>query len=649
MRADVMTLRSHNRYMGQSDGVRDIRWSPTDGLEFAFGTDGGVVLDWDSRYPKSAKLKINAHHGPCTAVDWHPDGKHLASAGQDNNLMVWDVTSEQRRQKPSWTLRTPYPIANARWRPPFFSGDDQGRGSWQCTQIMTSYERNFPTLNLWDFRRPHMPFREMWPSETTAPTDMLWHSADLLWCVGRTGLFKQIDVKFTAKTIDRRPLTAFTISHTGEMMIFSQKRIRPRGTAFDAPQIFTSRPASQALLQDSSLARSSADDSIDDSFLSSSHQKHHERTLSNRSTKSIGGTPPSLQEVGVGNLNEALSDNKHAYLPRQVAARGFLPGHPNQQHFCYLAQKYKLSALPDNPAVEDYLNVDSVFEQNAKYAEKTSSNRVAQTWRLFGSVLQKELIQRAEHNKKIRLGLVKAELNPMLVLPKVLETSRRRYERDRLSVRKKLDAAGVKPADTLKVEESSSNVPTPIARPIHSSSYEFADRQIPHLEQDEHLSLPPAVMPRSVGEGSSSKVPMAILEQDAKLMPSFDGPRWYGSTSDIDQRKEMMSNYRVPQKMPLDFGASRALTSSAINIPPPLDRHNSNESFAMFSASSDSKGGVSMPASYTSQRSRRQSMGSIPEHRMPRYQRTYSADSDDIQGSTPAVTESSQSSSSKVC
>jgi WD40 repeat protein len=649
MRSDVMTLRSHNRYMGQSDGVRDIRWSPTDGLEFAFGTDGGVVLDWDSRYTKSAKLKINAHHGPCTAVDWHPDGKHIASGGQDNNLMVWDVSSEQRRQKPSWTLRTPYPIANARWRPPCFSGDDQGRGSWQCTQIMTSYERNFPTLNLWDFRRPHMPFREMWPSETTAPTDMLWRSADLLWCVGRTGVFKQIDVKFTAKTIDRRPLTAFAISHTGEMMIFSQKRIRPRGSGFDAPQIFTPRRASQTMLQESPLARSSADDSIDDSFLSSSHQKHHERTLSNRSTKSIGGTPPSLQEVGIAKLSDTLKDNKHAYQPRQVAARGFLPGHPNQQHFCYLAQKYKITALPDDPTVDDFLAVDRVFEQNAKYAEKTSNNRLAQTWRLFGTVLQKELIQRADHNKKRRLGLVKAELDATLVLPKVFESNRERYEKKRLSVRQKSEGTGVKTTNTLKVEESSSNVPTPIARPIQSSSYEFADKRIPNLEQDEQLSLPPAVMTRVAAEGSLSNAGIVAPERSDNLRPMFDGPRWYSSASDLNERKAMMSNYRVPPKMPLDFEVPKAQNSSAINIPPPLDRHNSDESFAMFSASSDSKGGVSMPASYTSQRSRKQSMGSIPEHRMSRYPGTFSADSDNAPSSTPAVTESSQSSSSKVC
>ena len=230
MQSSVASISSKHRYSGLSEGVRDVRWSPTAALEFAMGTDNGMVQRWDHRNPKAAKLRINAHDSGCNSVDWHPDGKHLLSAGQDRPsgerscgvLKVWDFSSDHKRQKPTWSLRTPYNVSNARWRPPCWSGDDAGRGSWQATQVVTAYDEKHPAVHLWDLRRPFIPFREMYTSKT-APTDFLWHSKDLLWSVGREGDFHQTDVKYAPKTIDRRPLSTFAISPTGELIAFGQK------------------------------------------------------------------------------------------------------------------------------------------------------------------------------------------------------------------------------------------------------------------------------------------------------------------------------------------------------------------------------------------------------------------------------------------
>jgi WD40 repeat protein len=658
MKSDVMNFQSRTQFKGQSEGVRDLRWSPTDVVEFAFGTDNGVIQGWDSRNFKSPKLKIPAHDGRCTAIDWHPDGKHILSAGQDKNLRVWDFSSDQRRQKASWTLRTPYPITNARWRLPCWSGDDQGQGTWQCSQVITSYPRDFPTMNLWDFRRPYMPFREMWTS-TLAPTDMLWRSADLLWSVGRDGTFYQTDVKFAPKTIDRRPLTTFALSPLGEMVVFQQKRPRRRGSDFDytIPELSLpeAKRGSRSAPRPADMLRSSADDTIDDSFLSSSYQRHHERTLSNRSTKSVSGTPPSLQEAGgVAKLSETLNENKRSYQPTQTAFRGALDGVSSFQAFSYLAQKYKTAALPDNATVDDYFRVHKVFEQNALYAEKTSNHRMAQTWRMFGTALQGEILQRATHNKRVRVGLVEAKLDQNLVLPNVIEMESRGMAvrsvmKTRVPALKNTEARGIMSA--LQERESSSNVPTPIARPMHSSSWQMAQQNIPNPDHGEQLSLGPPVMSRSLGvdeddlTSKNEAEEAAHLEEKEMVLPNFDGPRWYNSTNDLDERKAMAANYRAPPKMLLDFDTP-SKQSSAINIPPPLDRHNSDESFAMFSASSDSRGGPSMAASFSSVRSRKQSMSSIPEHMRAPHSFPYGSRMNE--SFTPAVTESSRSSSSKV-
>jgi WD repeat-containing protein 24 len=89
----VMTCQSLNRFSGNSDGIRDLRWSPTNGVEFAIGTDNGTIQRWDIRRDNAPLLKINAHEKTCNAVDWHPDGKHIASGGADKNIKVWDFSS----------------------------------------------------------------------------------------------------------------------------------------------------------------------------------------------------------------------------------------------------------------------------------------------------------------------------------------------------------------------------------------------------------------------------------------------------------------------------------------------------------------------------------------------------------------------------
>lgn len=35
--------------------------------------------------------KVSAHNGPCLTVDWHPDGRTLASGGRDRTIKVNSV------------------------------------------------------------------------------------------------------------------------------------------------------------------------------------------------------------------------------------------------------------------------------------------------------------------------------------------------------------------------------------------------------------------------------------------------------------------------------------------------------------------------------------------------------------------------------
>ncbi|KAK0258079.1 SEA (Seh1-associated) complex subunit [Friedmanniomyces endolithicus] len=403
-RNQASTLRSKRKYSGQSDGVRDVKWSPADGVEFAFGTDSGWVQCWDMRNLNAPKVKIPAHALSCNIVDWHPDGKHLASGGSDKTVRVWDV-SGHRRGKASWEIKTPYPVLNARWRPSCESSMPADNGARQCTQLVTGYDREHPTLHLWDLRRPALPFREMVPYPS-APTDLTWHSRDLLWTVGREGVFLQADIQHASKVIDKRNLQTFDVSSSGEVNFVVQKRGQQRrspnlsfkrntttflpGTnnspsttdaAIGAP-LDSVAPRSSALAQRSSalahVSRSWQDDSLDHSFLSIRPAKQSKRLDSGVKA------PASSHNLSVLVLDQILH-NRMSFSPQQLAVRGTLPYHLDPKVFRFLASNY--GRIPHLAAQADEVLAGSLLrglQRNHDVAETAGLYQLAQTWKIVG-------------------------------------------------------------------------------------------------------------------------------------------------------------------------------------------------------------------------------------------------------------------------
>jgi hypothetical protein len=275
MRRDVAACRSRDQYSGISGGIRDVQWSPTDAVDFAFGTDNGTLQRWDFRNNKSPKQKVTAHdQKTCTSIDWHPDGKHLLSASVDRTVKIWDFSVDGRRQKAAYVMTTPYPVYKARWRPPYWSDDHHDKGVYQSTQLITSYDRDHSVIHLWDFRRPHMPYREI-NKFRSSPSDMLWHSRDTLWTVGKEGIFQQHDIHYAPKTVDRRPLQALAVSPSGELGGVAQKRPRRRRSAALAysKEAYVSDPRDTSTSLGRASLRNSADGSPDDGFLGSSAKR----------------------------------------------------------------------------------------------------------------------------------------------------------------------------------------------------------------------------------------------------------------------------------------------------------------------------------------------------------------------------------------
>ncbi|KAF1931076.1 uncharacterized protein M421DRAFT_417724 [Didymella exigua CBS 183.55] len=592
---------SRDQFSGISGGIRDVQWSPTDAMEFAFGTDNGTIQRWDFRHNKGPKQKIPAHdQKTCTSIDWHPDGKHLLSAGVDRTVKVWDFSVDGRRQKPAYVLTTPYPVHRARWRPPYWSDEFHDKGSFQCTQVATSYDRDHPVFHVWDFRRPHLPYREI-NKFRSPPSDMLWQTRDTLWTVGREGIFQQNDVHHAPKTTERRPLQAIAISPNGEMSGVAQKRSRPRrptNLSYNDDMFLGAPNDKHGSLEKSSL-RSSADGSFEDSFGALQMKRCHGRTASNRSAKSYGSTPPSDVTPKVMFLPESMNNQSEQFQPDQLAFRGLLPGAVNVQIFAYLAQKYKAQSLPDRPILESYVDLEQPFQQNAEYAQRAAYHRLAQTWTLVGAAMANATKRRAELHRSIRMKDKKAKFeDPNGTSGQLHAHAKSSGAPQNPAVRAILGTHDrSRPASPLSKPvghvESTSQLATPVARPVNTESAPTDPRQseLPDPDHDDKIDLPPSMMGIPQTAKGSKFAPTAYSKPK--------GAHWYDSPEGLEERRAAAGSWRASPRMPLNLNPAPARSDSP-NVPPPLERHDSGESFTMFSASTDSQHGSSVSGSLES-------------------------------------------------
>lgn len=610
----VTTCRSVYKYTGNNEGVRDLRWSPTEGVEFATCTDNGVIQRWDLQKPSVPLLKINAHEKTCYSIDWHPDGKHLASAGADKNIKIWDFASTDRRMKASWQLRAPKPVFNVRWRPAVWRSEDGAPGHWNSTQLATSYDSQDPRVHVWDLRRPSVPSRELDRFET-ASTALLWHSDNLLWSVNLAGIFTQTNLSFINRSSDKRNPNTVAIAPDGRLTSFLEKR-SGRGASMEemGRNFVQSRRHTGSSGEKLSSSYGATDGSLEETnLLSSSFKARRRKAPSAQSSRSLLNTPPSAGSGGpVVHLHEALR-KENLYHPAQMAASGRVRGVFEAEAFVLLACHYHLNIrLGDKPSDTILPTLPEALDRNADLAAYTSQYRLAQSWRIFALALRKELKARAYRNRACRLLRSSQRAKDVEKQPSddgPVNGARRSHPVKSLP---ELEKNSSKPSGPI-AQEGGSNNTTPLARPITDAAIKVTpSSRIDELDGRDPLELPEPTFkkqsPQKLLEMTSAlsrlRSPTRYSDVDQNKSPKdispphqagHDSNRMHASSNGdihvinhhVSERRAVTENYRPIPRPVLKFEDSIS-TPGNNPLVPRLDRHDSNESFQMFSASTES-------------------------------------------------------------
>lgn len=612
----VMTCQSLNRFSGNSDGIRDLRWSPTNGVEFAIGTDNGTIQRWDIRRDNAPLLKINAHEKTCNSIDWHPDGKHIASGGADKNIKVWDFSSSDRRMKHLWQIRTPQAVVNVRWRPACWCSDKEGSAHWQCTQIATSYDQQETKIHIWDFRRPHIPFRELNRYDTPA-TALLWKSESLLWSVGSAGMFTQTDIQFAIKTSDRQSPNTVEIAPNGRILFFLQKR-EPRRTSihniFDDLDQQNQRQGSTS--EKVSSNHSTTHGSSEEPSLLSSSFKNRQRKHpgSSRSTKSLAGTPPSSGFGGpVQRLDISLHE-KEMFHSAQAAGIGRIGGLSYYDTFKVYAQEYQIPPPPpptDDSECNRHHEIAYALRSNGEIAAQMGEYQLSGTWKVMAKAMESELGERAEENRRKRRNAASLSNSMKRASFQSISNNDGHTKEDQesqllMSIEGKLRPRN-KASTTL---DDASNMTTPLARPQPDDlfgtnlSANIESLQLPNTVWSKQLLKPVTGLsqlakmtsPKShtVGEDTGQERlggATALDERENERPPKTYQTPPMADFGEIDrqmtERRAAMENYRAIPRPLLRLDDPFQLNGPGSGIAS-IDRHDSNESFQLFSASTDS-------------------------------------------------------------
>ncbi|KAJ4416881.1 SEA (Seh1-associated) complex subunit [Gnomoniopsis sp. IMI 355080] len=606
-----LTFRAIQSFKCNAGGIQCLQWSPNieGAFYFACGTEQGVVLKWDIRKSTAPVLRISAHDKACTSLAWHADGDHLVSGGWDKKCHVWDVSATaEKRQKPKCTISTPAAVADVAWRPATWSATAQGR---RAAQLAVTYDESsrqgLNACHIWDLARPTMPFKKVYNFDQP-PSALLWHDQDLLWTVGHDGLFNQFDIAYAPRMVDQIPTSVVAFSSRGEAMALLDERPvvrRPHRSVVPPdmlPPSYNSSPSTPML----GSSRSDSEDEVAGSFLGAHRVRPKHRraaTTTSRSAQTLSTTPPGGPDSPILALDQSLRVTG-LYRSQQAMTAGRLLGAAKVPVYEHLSTHY-LETLRDilpykkgAPSLQE--RALFIMHRYAKAAETIGLFRLAQVWRLLAHAVKLVLIRRAQYHLDRRSGeLERSEKARRKLKSQASDADRPasvQPDDDRsggLNPSTSVDKAGMLRSLLAEEFESTSNVPTPVARPADGSDvpaefdlsqsghrFEYGKKLTP-VQEGQSFTLPPPLQRRPLPRKRLDSEPLSTYSNDSDAYASTEGYDFY-DTETISKAIDVPTSN--------DHGGSTVDSDSPNSTRRRISGHDSEESFGqIFSISSSSR------------------------------------------------------------
>ncbi|KAF3925331.1 hypothetical protein ABW20_dc0108934 [Dactylellina cionopaga] len=350
---DLRQKKSTMTLAGKSDAVRDVQFNTANAMHFAAAFDNCTIQKWEWRMQGASQAylkKISAHTGPVFSIDWHPDGKHVASGGRDRTVKVWDFgDSDSQNKRPVHTISTMAAIGRATWRP-------RGISSREIATCSMTHDNR---ITVWDLKRPFVG-KYSFDEHTNATSGLLWKDENTLWSCSKDQMFVQHDLLYAGHPINALNHSAVAWAPDNSFLAVMGQRPPPpakrdRNVRFE----------------------------MDDEILTSAARKKSSGTgVSGRVPPKVG-----VQQSGIDCLTGK-------YVPQQAVVEVGLPMF-SPIPFVFMANNWANT-------LSDEMTLSEACQRNAEVSWHIGQFRTAQTWKMLDLIQSWEIEARTEEEERLK-------------------------------------------------------------------------------------------------------------------------------------------------------------------------------------------------------------------------------------------------------
>ena len=188
--------------LGKNEYIRDVQFHPSDRNVFCAVCETGNVQLWDIRKADTYTYQFTAHIEPVFTLDWHPEERNWLSTGsRDKSIKIWDTS--QNCTHPTHTIQTISPVHKIKWRPGY---------KYYIASCALVLDNN---INIWDVRRPFVPFASFQEHMNVA-TGIIWQkNSDVILSCSEDKTIYHHAMDDAEKPIKKAPQVALGLAPNG--------------------------------------------------------------------------------------------------------------------------------------------------------------------------------------------------------------------------------------------------------------------------------------------------------------------------------------------------------------------------------------------------------------------------------------------------